>query len=68
MNINTNTIQKTSNLNPMTYIIDGYRAIFYSQTMPNIISLGIIIIIAIAACIAGYAIFYKLQKGFAEEL
>lgn len=55
-------------INPMTYIIDGYRAIFYNQTMPDIASIGIIIAIGIIACIIGYAIFCKLQKGFAEEL
>ena len=55
-------------MNPMTYIIDGYRAIFYNQTMPDIIALGIIIAIALGACAIGYAIFSKLQKGFAEEL
>ena len=26
-------------LNPMSYIIDGYRSIFYNQTMPNLISI-----------------------------
>lgn len=55
-------------INPMSYIIDGYRAIFYNQTMPNLTSIGIIIVIAIVCCAIGYAIFCKLQKGFAEEL
>ena len=55
-------------INPMTYIIDGYRAIFYNQTMPNLVYLAIIIVIGIIGCIAGYAIFNKLQKGFAEQL
>ena len=55
-------------INPMTYIIDAYRAIFYNQTMPNVITLVIVIAIATIACIIGYKIFGKLQKGFAEEL
>lgn len=56
------------NLNPMTYIINAYRDIFYNQTMPQIGGLLIFIIIAIIGCGIGYAIFNKLQKGFAEEL
>ena len=54
--------------NPMTYIINGYRDIFYNQTSPDMLALGILFIIAIALCVVGYLIFNKLQKGFAEEL
>ncbi len=56
------------NLNPMTYIIDAYRDIFYNQAMPNIGGLCLFIVIAIIGCAIGYGIFNKLQKGFAEEL
>lgn len=56
------------NLNPMTYIINGYRDIFYNQTMIDIIPLLSLIAISIVACILGYIIFNKLQKGFAEQL
>lgn len=55
-------------INPMTYIIEGFRDIFYYQKMPDIKMLGIILIIGIATCIIGYMIFNKLQKRFAEEL
>lgn len=55
-------------INPMTYIIDGFRDIFYYQKMPDLKMLGIIFIIGIAICIIGYMIFNKLQKRFAEEL
>ena len=55
-------------LNPMSYIIDGYRAIFYNQTMPNLISILTLICIGIIGCSVGYMIFNKLQKGFAEQL
>ena len=54
--------------NPMTYIINGYRDIFYNQHMPDIFALGILIGISILLCIIGYLIFNKLQKGFAEQL
>lgn len=54
--------------NPMTYIIDGYRDIFYNQTMPNMKMLGIVFLIGFIVMIIGYIIFNKLQKRFAEEL
>jgi len=54
--------------NPMTYIINGYRDIFYNQTMVDIKSLLILIVGATVACVVGYLIFNKLQKGFAEQL
>lgn len=55
-------------VNPMTYIIEGYRDIFYNQSMPDMKMLGIVLAIGIATCIIGYIIFNKLQKKFAEEL
>lgn len=54
--------------NPMTYIIEGYRDIFWGQTMPEIGTLFIVLGIGIVLCIIGYLIFNKLQKRFAEEL
>ena len=54
--------------NPMTYVINGYRDIFYNQTMPHIQSLMIVLGISIVLCVIGYLIFTRLQKGFAEEL
>lgn len=56
------------NLNPMAHIINGYRDIFYNQTMPDLKVLGILLIVSIVFCAIGYVIFRKLQKGFAEEL
>lgn len=56
------------NLNPMTYIINGYRDIFYNQTMPDLTGVAFVFGIAIILCIIGYLIFNKLQKGFAEQL
>lgn len=55
-------------INPMTYIINGYRDIFYNQTMIDIGPLTVLIGISIVLCIIGYLIFNKLQKGFAEQL
>ncbi len=55
-------------INPMSYVIEGFRDIFYYQQMPDLTSIFILIIISIILCIIGYAIFNKLQKGFAEQL
>lgn len=54
--------------NPMTYIIEGYRDIFYYQTMPDMVTLLIVLVIGILLCITGYLVFNKLQRKFAEEL
>lgn len=55
-------------LNPMAYLVDAYRNIFFYQKKPNIASLGIISIFSIIIFLVGYFIFEKLQKGFAEEV
>lgn len=55
-------------LNPMTYIINGYRDIFYNQTMLELKPILILIAGCLLACVVGYLIFNKLQKGFAEQL
>ena len=54
--------------NPMTYIINAYRDIFYHQTMIDIKHILMVLLIGIIGCIVGYFIFSKLQKGFAEQL
>lgn len=54
-------------LNPMAHIINGYRSIFYYQTMPNFKNLGILFGISLGLVIVGHLIFSKLQKGFAEQ-
>ena len=54
--------------NPMTYIINGYRDIFYYQRSVEIKPLIILVLFGIVACTIGYIIFSKLQKGFAEQL
>jgi len=55
-------------LNPMTYIIEAFRDIFYNKTIPDIKVLGIILILGVILCVGGYLLFNKLQKRFAEEL
>lgn len=55
-------------VNPMAHIIEGYRDIFYNQTMPDLAALGSVLAISIVMCVGAYFIFKKLQKGFAEQL
>lgn len=55
-------------LNPMTHIIIAYRQIFYYKNMIDLKVILILIFGAIIACVIGYKIFNKLQKGFAEQL
>ena len=55
-------------INPMAYIIDGYRDIMYYQRMPNMKVLGLIFWGGIVLSTIGYFIFQKLQRRFAEEL
>lgn len=55
-------------VNPMSYLIDGYRSIFYKHTAPNFEGLGIALVIGIVLCIIGFFTFRKLEKRFAEEL
>lgn len=55
-------------LNPMAYIINAYRDIFYYKVSPDLLNLGIVSVISISFMVFGYLIFNKLQRGFAEEV
>lgn len=66
--INARGFEWVLKINPMTYIIGAYRDIFYNQVMPDVTSLLVLGGILVIACVVGYMIFNKLQKGFAEEL
>ena len=54
--------------NPMTYVINAYRNIFYYKTNIEIQPILILIFISIIMCIIAYLIFSKLQRNFAEQL
>ena len=55
-------------INPMSYLIESYRNIFYNRIAPNFKSLLIAFTIGIILCLIGYFTFVKLEKKFAEEL
>ena len=54
-------------INPMAYLIEGYRNIFYNKMPPDIKSLLIALAMGIILCVIGYFVFKKLEKRFAEE-
>lgn len=56
------------NLNPMTHVIECYRAVLYYKTMPDLNSLLSSCILGIFFLILGSVVFRKLQRHFAEEL
>ncbi len=56
------------NLNPMTPIISAYRSILYDQKVPQLSTLWQALALGILCVAAGYLIFRRLQRGFAEEL
>lgn len=55
-------------LNPFTHVVDAYRNCFMYHTLPPIMSIFYMIIIAIVCFLLGLYIFRKLEKGFAEEI
>ncbi len=55
-------------LNPVAYIIDGFRKIFMEHQIPELLPLLVILLIGFGLCVIGYMFFNKMQKGFAEEL
>ena len=55
-------------VNPMAYLVNAYRSIFFYQKMPDLMGIGVVSIFSIFLFIIGYLIFEKLQKGYAEEV
>ena len=55
-------------INPMAYLVNAYRSIFFYKEMPDMLGLGIVGIFSVVIFVVGYFIFEKLQKGFAEEV
>ncbi len=55
-------------LNPVAYIIEGFRDIFIYHSIPDLLSLSVVLLGSLLLAVIGYFVFDKLQKGFAEEL
>ena len=54
-------------LNPVAYVIEGFRDIFINHTIPNMAGIGILFAVSLVLFVVNYAIFEKLQKNFAEQ-
>ncbi|MBQ3435946.1 MAG: ABC transporter permease [Bacilli bacterium] len=55
-------------VNPMSEIIEAYRAIFLYHTFPDVNGMIYLVIVSVLVLAFGYMIFEKLKKGFAEEV
>ncbi len=55
-------------LNPLTIIINSYRDIFLYHEWPDALQLGLVAVLSAVILVIGYAIFKKLEFGFAEEM
>jgi lipopolysaccharide transport system permease protein len=55
-------------LNPMTSLVEAYRAVTLQGQLPDPIGLGTLAAVGIVVAFAGYALFKRLQGGFADEL
>ena len=65
---NAGALLKLIALNPMTILINGYRDIFFYHHLPQIKPLFAVGVLSLILVFVGYAIFKRLEKGFAEEL
>ncbi len=55
-------------LNPMTHMMDAYRAILYYHQAPDFGTLGSIVVFSAVFIVVGYGLFQRLQRHFVEEL
>lgn len=55
-------------LNPMTPVVEAYRAILYYKQIPDIGTLGLAFVLGLIFLGAGELTFRRLQRGFAEEM
>lgn len=62
------TIKKLFYINPMTSVIVAYRDILYYAKVPDFSTLMIALAFGVVILLAGFAVFSKLKKHFAEEL
>lgn len=55
-------------VNPMTYVITAYRDILYYGKMPRLETLLSAVLTGLVMLAAGWYVFWRLQRRFAEEL
>lgn len=55
-------------LNPVTYYIEAFQAIFYYQALPDMFTMIFCAVFAVVILAIGFFVFYRLEKDFAEVL
>lgn len=55
-------------INPMAYVVDAYRGTVLDGRLPAPASVGVLAAIAIAAFVAGYWLFTRAKRSFADLL
>lgn len=55
-------------LNPMSTLIEGYRAVLLEQRLPDAGPLAALALVSGAVAVAGLAVFQRLRGGFVDEL
>ena len=54
--------------NPMSYVVNGYRALMFDVEWPVWREIGILAVFAVAIFVAGGLFFRQLKRGFADVL
>ncbi len=66
--ITDNLINSLLQLNPLTYLVEGYQTIFYWKTVPGLSDIAICCAISFITLIIGILAFRHFENGFAEVL
>lgn len=61
-------LSKIIRLNPMTMLVNAYRAVMMYDANPGLLSMSAVLIFGILLVVIGNWVFDRLQRGFAEEL
>jgi len=61
-------ILKIYEINPLTYFIEPLHQTIYLAECPDLLYIGIATLITLITLIAGYAVFWRLKRGFVERL
>ena len=61
-------LSKIIQLNPMTMLVNAYRAVMMYDSNPGLLSMTGCLILGLILVMIGNWVFNKLERGFAEEL
>lgn len=61
-------LQGIFQLNPLTIIIEQSRNVLLNNTAPNLVALGLYLLVAVVVAVVGYRLFMVMKKGFADVL